>query len=96
MTRFEEIQEAGRQLSPADLKVQLESIERDPRFAAVVETVRQLREHWVELGSSERVADSLGKQARFNGGVAALDLLMSRFQTIANPKAKPATREPEG
>ena len=96
MTRFEEILEAGRRLSPAEVKAQLLSLSRDDRFPAVIEAIRQSRENWVEQGSSDGVASDLGKQARCNGAVFALKLLLSQIQRAADDKAPPQpVRQPD-
>jgi hypothetical protein len=98
VTRFEEILEAGRRLSPGDIKAQILSLSRDSRFPAIVEAIRRSRETWVEQGSSDGVASDLGKQARCNGAVFALRLLMSQIQKASDdkPPAQPVRQPDEG
>lgn len=80
MTRFEQMQEAGRQLKPADVAAQIASLATDGRFPAVLEAIRQSADNYRKAGGSMAVASDHGKLAWHAGAAEALDVLLQQLR----------------
>lgn len=95
MTRFDEMLEAGRAKPTKEVLADLESLARDPRFASVLESIRQSHARWIETSESEAIASDHGKLARATGAAFALRLLMEQLRKVVDrPVTQRTGREP--
>lgn len=83
ISRFHDMIASRRATSAKDLRLEVLSLSRDDRMAAVLEFIRREREGWVKYATDPKALAG-GTQGHFAGGVAAMDGLAAKLQTIVD------------
>lgn len=98
MSKFANLMEAGRELSPVQVAAQIRALANDPRFAAVLALVERHHRSYTRAVGNQALAADHGKLAHCGGSVHASELLLASLQAAieAKPKRRGQQQQPEG
>ena len=89
MSKWTQIQQAADQMAGQQIERDVWSLSDDPRFAAVIALINDVRFNRLTGGTNPATASDHGVLAHHMGAVDALDELERRLQSMTEAPAEP-------